>query len=51
MLKRVAGSKDLLVSVLLQAEGKFIGEGSLGTVVEGQEIWLSLPGSSRSNFS
>jgi hypothetical protein len=42
MLERVVDSKDLLVSVLLQAEGQFIGKASLGTVAEGQEILLSL---------
>jgi hypothetical protein len=42
MLERVVDSKDLLVSVLLQAEGQFIGKTSLGTVEEGQELLLSL---------
>jgi len=42
MLERVAGSKEFLVSVLLQADGQFIGKTSLGTVAEGQEILLSL---------
>jgi hypothetical protein len=42
MLERVASSKEFLISVLLEAEGKFIGKTSLGTVTEGQEIWLSL---------
>jgi hypothetical protein len=41
-LERVAGSKDFLISVLLQAEGQFIGKTSLGTVAEGEEILLSL---------
>ncbi len=42
MLERVAGSKEFLVSVLLQADGQFIGKTSLGTAAEGQEILLSL---------
>src|SRR5260370_10169506 len=42
MLERVAGSKEFLVSVLLQADSQFIGKTSLGTVTEGQEILLSL---------
>ncbi len=42
MLERVVGSKEFLVSILLQADGQFIGKTSLGTVVEGQEILLSL---------
>ena len=42
ILERVAGSKEFLVSVLLQADGQFIGKTSLGTVAEGQEILLSL---------
>jgi hypothetical protein len=42
ILERIAGSKELLVSVLLQAHGQFIGKTSLGTVAEGQEILLSL---------
>src|SRR5260370_4560011 len=42
MLERVAGSKEFLVSVLLQADGQFIGKTSLGTVAEGKEILLSL---------
>ncbi len=42
MLERVAGSKEFLVSVLLQADGQFIGKTSLGTASEGQEILLSL---------
>jgi hypothetical protein len=41
MLERVAG-QEFLISVLLQADGQFIGKTSLGTVTEGQEIWLSL---------
>jgi len=42
MLERVAGSKEFLVSVVLQADGQFIGKTSLGTAAEGQEILLSL---------
>jgi hypothetical protein len=42
ILERVAGSKEFVVSVLLQADGQFIGKASLGTVAEGQEILLSL---------
>lgn len=42
ILERVAGSKEFLVSVLLQADGQFIGKTSLGIVAEGQEILLSL---------
>jgi hypothetical protein len=42
ILERVAGSKEFLVSVLLQAHGQFIGKTSLGTVAEGREILLSL---------
>jgi hypothetical protein len=42
VLERVAGSAEFVVSVLLQAEGQFIGKGSLGTVAEGQEILLTL---------
>lgn len=42
ILERIAGSNEFLVSVLLQAEGQFIGKASLGTVAEGQEIFLSL---------
>jgi hypothetical protein len=42
IIERVAGSKDFLVSVLLQADGQFIGKSSLGIVAEGQEILLSL---------
>jgi hypothetical protein len=42
ILERVAGSKDFGVSVLLQADGHFIGKTSLGTVAEGQEILVSL---------
>ena len=42
ILERVAGSKEFVVSVLLQADGKFVGKTSLGTVVEGQEVLLSL---------
>src|SRR3989442_12471161 len=42
ILERVPGSKEFLVSVLLQADGQFIGKTSLGTAAEGQEILLSL---------
>ena len=42
VLERVPGSKEFLVSVLLQADGHFIGQTSLGIVAEGQEILLSL---------
>jgi len=42
ILERVAGSKELAVSLLLQADGQFIGKSSLGIVAEGQEILLSL---------
>ena len=42
ILERIPGSKEFAVSVLLQAEGQFIGKTSLGTVAEGQEILLSL---------
>ncbi len=42
ILKRIAGSKEFVVSVLLQAGGQFIGKTSLGTVAEGKEILLSL---------
>jgi len=42
ILERVASSKEFLVSVLLRAGRQFIGETSLGTVAEGQEILLSL---------
>lgn len=42
ILERVAGSKEFLLSVLLQAGGQFIGKGSLGTIAEGQQISLSL---------
>ena len=42
ILERVAGSKEFIVSVLLQADGQFIGKSSLGIVAEGQEILLSL---------
>jgi len=42
ILERVPGSNEFLVSVLLQADGQFIGKTSLGTAVEGQEILLSL---------
>ena len=42
MLERVAGSNEFLVTVVLQADGQFIGKTSLGTAAEGQEILLSL---------
>lgn len=42
MLERIAGSKEFVVSVLLRADGQFIGKTSLGTVAEGKEILLSL---------
>jgi hypothetical protein len=42
IIERVAGSKDFVVSVLLQAEGQFIGKAALGIVAEGQQILLSL---------
>jgi hypothetical protein len=42
ILERVPGSKEFVISVLLQAGGQFIGKTSLGTVAEGQEILLSL---------
>lgn len=42
ILERVAGSKEFLLSVLLQAGEQFIGKGSLGTIAEGQQISLSL---------
>jgi hypothetical protein len=42
ILERVAGSKEFVVSVLLQADGQFIGKSSLGIVAEGQKILLSL---------
>ena len=42
ILERIAGSKEFLLSVLLQAGGQFIGKASLGTIAEGQEISLSL---------
>jgi len=42
ILERVVGSKEFLVSVLLQADGQYIGKTSLGTAAEGQEILLSL---------
>jgi hypothetical protein len=42
ILERVPGSKEFLVSVLLQADGQFIGKTYLGTAAEGQEILLSL---------
>jgi len=42
ILERAVDSKKFVVSVLLQADGQFIGKTSLGTVAEGQEILLSL---------
>jgi len=42
ILERVFGSKEFRVSVLLHADGQFIGKTSVGTVVEGKEILLSL---------
>jgi hypothetical protein len=42
ILERVAGSKEFVVSVLLQADGHWIGKTALGIVAEGQEILLSL---------
>jgi hypothetical protein len=42
ILERVADSKEFLVSVLLQADGQFIGKTSVGAVADGQEILLSL---------
>lgn len=42
ILERVAGSKEFLLSVLLQSDGQFIGKSSLGTVAEGQKISLAL---------
>jgi hypothetical protein len=42
ILERVAGAKEFVVSVLLQADRQFIGKTSLGIVTEGQEILLSL---------
>jgi hypothetical protein len=42
ILERVTGSKEFVVSVLLQADGQFIGKSFLGIVAEGQEILLSL---------
>ena len=42
ILERVVGSKEFIVSVLLQADGQFIGKTSLGTVAEGKDISLSL---------
>jgi len=42
ILERVPGSKEFRVSVLLHADGQFIGKTSLGTAAEGQEILLSL---------
>ncbi len=42
ILERIPGSKEFLVSVLLQADGRYVGQTSLGIVAEGQEILLSL---------
>jgi hypothetical protein len=42
ILERVADSKEFLVSVLLQADGRCIGQTSMGIVAEGQKILLSL---------
>ena len=42
ILERVADSREFIVSVLLQADGQFIGKTSLGTAAEDQEILLSL---------
>ena len=42
ILERVADSKEFVVSVLLQADGKFVGRTCLGTVAEDQEVLLSL---------
>jgi hypothetical protein len=42
ILERAPGSKEFLVSILLQADGQFVGKTSLGTAAEGQEILLSL---------
>jgi hypothetical protein len=42
ILERVVGSREFDVSVLLQADGQFIGTTSLGIVAAGQEILLSL---------
>ena len=42
ILEKVESSKEFLVSVLLRADGHFIGQTSLGIVAEGQEILLSL---------
>jgi hypothetical protein len=42
ILERVVGSKEFDVSVLLQANGQFIGTTSLGILAEGQETLLSL---------
>ena len=42
VLESVAGSKEFLVSVLLQADRQFIGQAPLGIVAEGQDILLSL---------
>jgi hypothetical protein len=42
ILERVAGTEQFRISVLLQADGQFIGKTSLGTAAEGQEILLSL---------
>jgi len=42
ILERVADSQEFVVSVLLQADGQFIGKTSLGTAAAGKEILLSL---------
>jgi hypothetical protein len=42
ILERAPGSREFDVSVLLRADGLFIGKTSLGTVAEGQQILLSL---------
>jgi hypothetical protein len=50
ILERLASPKDLLVSVLLQAEGQFFGKTSLGTVAEGREALLSALGPAATTF-
>jgi hypothetical protein len=42
ILERAPGSREFDISVLLRADGQFIGKTSLGTVAEGQQILLSL---------
>jgi len=42
VFNRIIGREAFEVSVLLQAGGRFIGKTSLGTVAEGQEVWVSL---------